>query len=489
MRPLILLALVACDHTWHATREQMSPLPPLDAHASSTVGPLALEPGISATSSADALTARRITENRYLDRARIHEETAAFLQFVDTFFQPLTPETRIGFDQAHRELATLERLAPYSVYSVTLAFQQSTERLDVCIQNRGVVGSCEHDRSRVPARESPKAVFEVGEAAPGIGMLAVHDLRDADDPAWQGFAAATAMLAKDRALLLDLRDAKGADPRALLPWLAELTGRAEIKPLRAIERPPTADRYVAAYRARFADRGRDATIWSSLVARDDDRSSGAGSTKQPIAIVVGGACTSACELVARVLETYAGAIVIGGVTRAGRLARDEPAMFVLPHSQTSVYFYATRYLLAADIEAATGPTEEWHALLAGDSPDVDYTAFAIRDLEQRIAHPGGWPRCDALPSSIVDTPKLRGLGILARQCPIGYEITIQSDAPASVLERFFSTCWSRPDASSSPGFYRLRVLANPTPDLLSRIAASELVESVGVECRAEVHID
>jgi hypothetical protein len=36
------------------------------------------------------------------------------------------------------------------------------------------------------------------------------------------------------------------------------------------------------------------------------------------------------------LETYAGASVVGGVLRSGRLAHDEPAMLVLPHSQTTV---------------------------------------------------------------------------------------------------------------------------------------------------------
>jgi hypothetical protein len=493
------------EPTWHATAAQMAPLPPLDPHVTSKFGPLALEPGAAQPSWPDIGVARQITEDHYLDRARIHEEATTFVKFVDTFFQPLTPETKIGFEQVHQSMATLENLAPYSVYSVTLAYQQSSERLHLCILNAGVMGSCTREHAgtalvRVPEPISP--AFEIGEAASGIARLAIHDLRDADDPAWRGFASATRALAKARGIVIDLRGAVGSDPRAVLPWIAELTGGGPIKPLRAIERPDAAAEYVAAYRARFADRGRDPTIWSALVGE------GSGPRrvrpKQPIALIVGHQCESACELVARVLETYAGAIVIGGVVSpAGRLARDEPAMFVLPHSQTSVYFHATRYLLAADIEAATGPTEEWHAI-GGDGVDdpatrpkppypvMDFTAFAIRDITQRLAHPDGWPRCDSLPvpATPADTAKLHGLTYLAngRVCPVGYQIMIESEVPGTALGRFLSTCTPRAELSGYvPGLYSLRSPQKPTAALLSQIAASELVKTVTVDCQPEYH--
>jgi hypothetical protein len=195
--------------------------------------------------------------------------------------------------------------------------------------------------------------------------------------------------------------------------------------------------------------------------------------------------------------------VIGGVTRAGRLARDEPAMFVLPHSQTSVYFHATRYLLAADIEAATGPTEEWHAI-GGDGPDpvpntgaypvTDHISFAIRDVTQRIEHPAGWPRCDSFPvaSPVTDSAKLRGVTYLTTGgvCPVGYEITIRTDVPASALQRFLSTCSTHAEISSYiPGMFLLRTPTKPTPDLLFQIASSELVKLVNVECHPEYHLN
>jgi hypothetical protein len=497
--PFLIVGATGCGLTqpaWHATPEQMAPVPALSTHVTSTIGPLALEPGAGETSWSDTLKARKITENHYLDGARIHAETTTFLAFLDAFYQPLTPETKIGFDQAHRDLGMLEKLDPYSMYNVTLAFQQSTQRLHLCILNAGVMWPCAHDR-KARARRTGTPVFEIGEAAPGIATLAVHDLGNADDPAWRGFADAKGALANARGLVLDLRDAAGADPRALVPWLAEITG-GPVAPLRAIERPASADPYVEAYRARYTDRGRDPAIWSALLGRGDVVHPRAA-PKQPISIVVGRYCESACELVARVLETYAGAVVVGGVSRSGRLARDEPAMFVLPHSQTSVYFHATRYLLAADIEAATGPSEEWRAFV-GDAlddlpkppndphPVMDYMTFAVRDVAQRIANPAGWPRCDALPVATRDSAKLHGLAYLAtdRACPSGYEITLHSEVPASALGRFLTTCSTPATLSGfAPGLYMLRTPAKPTPAMLSQIAASELVRVVNVECQVQ----
>jgi hypothetical protein len=274
MKGLVLLAglcaggLWGCEHKWHATAAQMAPLPPLDPHAASQLGPLALEPGAAQTSWPDLGAARQIAENHYLDRARIHEEAATFVTLIDTFFQPLTSETRIGVEQVHGHMATLENLAPYSVYDVTLAYQQSSERLHLCIENVGMTGSCTREHAGtalVPVPRTVSPVFELGEAAPGIARLAIHDLRDAEDPTWSGFGDATRALAKARGLVIDLRGAVGSDARAVLPWIAELTGGPPLKPLRAIERPAEADAYVAAYRARFVDRGRDPKIWSALV--------------------------------------------------------------------------------------------------------------------------------------------------------------------------------------------------------------------------------
>lgn len=513
MKRLVLLAglgaccLPGCGSTWQPTAAQLAPLPPMPPNASSPLGPLALEPGAAQTSWADIAAARKLTESHYLDRARIREEATTFLAFVETFFPPLTPETSIGVDLVRRSMATLPNLAPYSVYSVALAYQQSSERLHLCILGAGTTGSCTREYAGtamvpVPAPVSP--AFELDEAAPGIARLAIHDLRDADDPAWRTFTAATRELAKARGIVIDLRGAVGADPRAVLPWIAELTGGAPIKPLRAIERPAAAAAYVAAYQARFTDRGRDPAIWRELVA--ERPAAPRSRPAQPIAIIVGRQCEAACELVARVLETYAGAIVIGGVVpTAGRLARDEPAMFVLPHSQTAVYFHATRYLLGTDIEAATGPTEEWHAI-RGDAlidpatnpeppyPVMDFMTFAVRDITQRLANPAGWPRCDAesAPAAPTDSAKLEGLRYLANDqlCPVGVQVLIYSEFPRTAVGRMLSTCTPQAELYSYvAGLNYLRLPEKPTAALLAQIAGSELVTKVTVECRPEYHLN
>jgi hypothetical protein len=502
----MLVAIAACgmsQRPWRATPAQMAPLPQMSANASSTIGPLALEAGAASTSWKDILEARRITEDHYLDRKRIHEETTTFLTFIERFYRPLTPETRMGFDQAHRDLSRLENLAPYSVWNVTLAFQQSTQRLHLCIHNAGVTAPCERERKPEPAREVT-SVFEVGEAAPGIGLLTVRDLHAGRDDAWRTFAGAAKVLSARRGLVIDMRGAAGDDPRPLLAWAAALSGRKALRPLQSIERPPGADTYVDAYEQRYTDRGRDRAVWDAFVAEGDAPPVSGTKTKQPIAIVVGPHCESACELIARVLETYAGAVVIGGVAHAGRLARDEPAMFVLPHSQTSVYFHATRYLLSPEIEAATGPTEEWRAL-GGDGPDpvmnpklpypaTDHMTFAVQDVTKRLESPGGWPRCDAtpVPAQIADGTKLQGISYLTSgfPCEAGYSVTIWSPAPASALRRFLSTCSTGVDVSSFvPGHFYVRAPAKPSPALLAQIAASELVTRVGVECEQQSEIE
>ncbi|MBA3462054.1 MAG: hypothetical protein H0T46_18990 [Deltaproteobacteria bacterium] len=209
---LTILGIAACglgQTRWQAKPEQLAPMPVLSPKVSSSVGPLALEPGAGETSWPDVGTSRKITDFHYLDRPRIHGETTTFLGFVDTFYAPLTPETKIGFMQAHQSLSTLENLAPYSIWSVTLAFQQSTQRLNLCIMNAGVTGPCFRDLKPRAPRPAP---FEIGEVSPEIGLLAVHDLRDAS--AWGGFAEAAQALANKRGLVIDLRDAIGADPRA-----------------------------------------------------------------------------------------------------------------------------------------------------------------------------------------------------------------------------------------------------------------------------------
>ena len=473
MRLLPLAVLAACTPVWHATPAQLAPIAPRPAPATRTIGPLALHGGAPQTSWPAQQAARRLADDHYLDRARIHAEATEFLAFVETFYPPLTPATKLGVDRVRSSMSTLERLDPYSVFSVALAYQQSSEPLNLCILGVDLMWACVRDATPVQARPP----FEIGEAAPGIATLTIRDLSNADAPAWRGFADAVRPLASARAVILDLREATGSDPRALLPWVSELTGDVGA-PLRAIERPPTADRFVASYAARFTDGGRDPALWRTLLAP-----LAAGSHRtQPLEVIVGAGCESACELIARLLEAHAGATLLGGVRTSGRLARDEPAMFVLPHSQTQVYFHATRYVLSTAIEAATGPSDAWHALSWDDVDEPvpgSYVAFAVRDLTRRLA--GGWPRCDALPE--------RDVASTAIGCEDGRTIVVTSDAPPSAMRRLLATCGGPPVEIGymMPGRYRLA--STTSPQALRHLASSELVQAVRVSCAPVYHLN
>jgi hypothetical protein len=494
----LAIVLAGCGPAkWRATPQQMSPLDPLPV-LPTKVGPLSVHEAPPATAWNDVQTSRRLTEDRYLDAPRIQAEVAAYHAVLETFFQPLTPETKIGFDQVRRSGETLHRLAPYSMWNVSLAYQQASERLNVCIMYAGLMGSCFRDWANVP-RPNPPVPYDFRWAESGIAVLTVHDLMD--DARWKGFAAdARRALAGAKGLMIDMRNAAGSDPRGMLSWVAKLAGKEQLRPLRAIERPAAADTYAAAYEAKYLDRGRDPALWRTLVG-DTEETKKSVPTALPITIIVGRYCHSACEVIVRSLATYAKATVLGGVGKTGRAARDEPALLYLPHSQSTVYFHATRYLFDAEIEAATGPSEEWEMLTGGDGvldnpntpstptrfPGVDLFAFATRDLEYRIAHPQGWPRCDAPVTAAKPVQGVERIGNRA-VCPGRTRVIVKAAAPWSVMRRFFATCAPPIQASSYlPGEYYLR--ADVTPAVVQAIAGSELVERIDVDCEPEYHLN
>lgn len=424
-------------------------------------------------------------EKIYLDAVALREDGARFTAIVDAMFAPpATQQEADGVDIVHRETSTLERIAPYSLDSTRTAFQQMSERLPICIRAPELPSRCWHDDH--PSATTPAAPVEITASADGIVRVAIGDLSNAGDPAWA--ALAPEHLAHARAILLDLRAATGSDPRPLIPWLERVTGRAPLRPLREIRRAAALAPYVADYAAQYpAATSRDAAVWSALV----DATPAAAPAAQhaaplpPISIVVGASCGAACELAARVLQTYAGAIVYGERPFPARLARDEPARLVLPHSQLHVFFFATAYALNADIEAATGPTPDWHQV---DSPG-DVLAFAERELAQRLAGTTP-PRCDALPAyaSLDRMPPALHAKVTddSFACPGEQQISLtKADAaPRSALARFLATC-KRPLALASGSFLPrdLDIAA------ISQLAQSELVASIRVECAVSPHVD
>lgn len=469
-------------------------LPPPVAVEARIFGPLSLRTKYPEPTSSDAQRARRIHDARYLSKKILRGDVAAFLTVLDAFYPPLTQDQRTAQTVARDGMALVEKLAPSALESVIESFAFASQRYHLCVRTWISMWPCDPD---FKAHATPAVPFELTEPTAGVAQLAIHDLSNAADPAWEKLPAAIAALDRARAIILDLRDAVGGDPRPLMPWLERITGGRPLRPLRAIERPASADRYVTAYAERFIPESRDRDAWAALVGPATPR---ANTQAKPIAIVVGRHCEAACELIARVLQTYAGATVTGGVTRSGRLSRDEPALLTLPHSKILVLFHATHYLLAPEIEAATGPTDEWTAM-GTDPIDVDDTAmaYALREVTARVA--GGWPRCDAFPAyrTVASLPpavssKLQGAAYLEQRCLDGQiRIELHSDAPRSAILRYMTGCSGsislRHGWSGSNGVYPvdapMGIAALP---VLSQLVQGPLVQSVRIECEPSIHI-
>lgn len=479
---MLCALLVSCAGSPYVKPVADPDLPDWTPPATRGEGPLSLTAKVPETAWSEQLRLRKIRDEHYVSKQALVEDAAAFRHIVDTFYRPRTQEQAIGVQVAH-EADTLWRLAPYPLEAVLNAFSFDGYRLGICVCAPHVLANCEPGfQPRVP----PRAAFKLREDD-GIAVLAVHDL--SASASWDAFGPAFDKLLGAKGIVIDMQDAAGDDPRPLLPLLERLTGRAPLTPLAAIVRPADADRYVATYNRWFTSHSRDREVWQRLVGTMPAPSRPA--RPRPIAIVVGPGCRAACELVARVLATYAGATISGNVRRRvlptlahiGRVSRDEPAMLRLPHSKLDVFFHATEYVLAPAIERATGPTGEWHLV----DEDRDYLGFAIRETRARLA--GGFARCDALPayadpSAMPATlhPKLQAAST-RKSCTKTVLVRTDPAVPASALERFAATCGADIKLASRhmiPG--AVSINAELPFAFYSQLAQSELVTSVKIEC-------
>jgi hypothetical protein len=374
----------------------------------------------------------------------------------------------VGVGQAKQELALLDRLAPYSLDATSDAYVGLYGRLPLCARPPGEIWHCYPDLVVPPPATTP---FSLGEAAPGVALWTIHDL---DAPAaWDD---AIARVEAAHAIVLDLRDAVGSDPRPLLPWLEHVTGRAPFKPLRAIRRPADLDAYVASYALRYIPESRDREVWASLVG---EMPSATAASPPPIAVIVGPGCGPACELVARSLVTYANARLYGSVGAWGRLDRDEPALMVLPHSKIEIYFNATEYVLDADIERATGPTPEWN-LRTRDTQRADIVAFAAAELLS--PHPPcstfpAYATADRIPAAL--RAKIPNAFELT-SCSWTPEIWIETKAPLSAIDRFVQTCKEPPMIGG--GYGDSLTVSTRSLAALTQLAQSDLVTRVDIHC-------
>jgi hypothetical protein len=454
-------------------------------------GPLSVSTQIAGMPQAELERAWRRNEKQIIDEAAIHADLVTFVTVVNELLARPTPEQQSALEYT-REHADLERwsarkLGPRTVMELFGTVASIGHRTGICALQPGTFGPCHH--YEVPRPPPATAPYELHLGPNQIARLTLHALSDAAHPAWAGFAADVERLARAKGLVIDMRTTAGGDPRPLIPWLERLTGRAPLAPLREIRRPAALLPAVEAYRERFLTESRDPGVWHALVGTAVAPPSKAP-RPPPIAVVVGRNCGPACELVARVLETWAGATVVGRVEDRGRLHRDDPAVLTLSSSKIELYFLATEYLLSAEIEAKTGPTSLWSS--PWDDYELDGTAYATREVERRASSPRGWPaRCDSHPASdsLKALParfrlKIQNAFYLER-CPWGTPFfKVVSELPSNPLRRFLATCSDPPMASFvETGSASFAAPKGKVPyRFLTQLAQSEVVKSIWATC-------
>ncbi|HJL15536.1 MAG TPA: hypothetical protein RMH99_07775, partial [Sandaracinaceae bacterium LLY-WYZ-13_1] len=443
----------------------------------------------------DANRARRVGEAAMRADMRAMREVAAHL-----FAPGERRRNALAWMDQHGPI--LVRLAPYPVDSILSSLTGFHSRYGPCPRSPAYLRHCNVDFEPPPADpEAPP--YRIARDEEGVVTLEVRRLTAGSRPEWEGFAADASALDGATGIVLDLRAAVGSDPRPLLDWLESITGRRPLAPLRAIRRPEALAPDAQAYRARFAEvDARDPAVWRALMGSDegatDDAPDGAAdhTARAPIVAVVGRHCHAACELVARALETWADATVIGGVDPDhGRLARDDPAVRRLTGSGIDLYYFATEYRLAEPIEAATGPTAEWRSPRA-EARDRDVMVLARRLVRERAGGRTWPPPCDAfraypdrasMPAAA--RGRLHGERALSTcENPATPAIRLRSPLPASALRDLVGSC---------PGPHRVDAMprrrdryAVPTVhrgaegmDLVTRLAQNPAIDEVRVECQ------
>ncbi|HEX7704601.1 MAG TPA: hypothetical protein VF403_27865, partial [Kofleriaceae bacterium] len=184
--------------------------------------------------------------NRHLSGEQLADDMRVVRQLVSTFYGD----------------ALESASSPSQVSGFASVLRLSLEaRLHMCVRPAGADVPCTDGRvgRPVPTDDPP---FELADSAPGVVRLIVRDLSGH----WSGLGAKElARLHIAHGVVVDLRTARGDDPRPLIPWLEQLTGRAPLRPLREIVRPDDSEAVIAAYAARFVTPSRDRAAWDSLL--------------------------------------------------------------------------------------------------------------------------------------------------------------------------------------------------------------------------------
>ncbi|MFT5358942.1 MAG: hypothetical protein ACI9KE_006183 [Polyangiales bacterium] len=174
-------------------------------------------------------------------------------------------------------------------------------------------------------------------------LIGVRHFAPRDDAGWESFPVFDV---RAPAILLDLRGAGGTDPRAVLDRLWGITqGRQIGFPLRRVARAEGSIAEAARARAAAEDRHtrRDPEVWNELVG--PPRLSVPHQPQPFVSVLIDAGCEEACQLVARVLEIWADATIVGTLSTRSLVSRDEPGIVILPETGIALHFPTSAYLL------------------------------------------------------------------------------------------------------------------------------------------------
>ena len=356
------------------------------------------------------------------------------------------------------------------------------------------------------AEHAERAYVLFEQSAPRLAVIAVRTFDDPHGPEWQGFTEAVAAAVAADAVIVDLRNATGTDPRGALPLVEALSGVRDLRPLASIEirRGETAERLRAVRRALWAGaRTRDPAPWRQLVGTEPPPEAPARNAQQrgpdeaPVTVIIGGTCEAACELTARMLQTYAGAGVMGRVGWMGRLSSDDVGVLELPAARARVFIPTAAYVLNPRIRDAGGLAGGWHDMRYGPHSEAPYDGLGRvlittrEGLKWRAAE-RRW--VDAEPPPCADYPAYEdyaSLPVEARQrlgaSPPGgrYNISAVLHLPVERARRYVESCpglqVSSAFALDAAGRSTNVSIRAETYGALSRLAQSPVVTHINME--------
>lgn len=344
------------------------------------------------------------------------------------------------------------------------------------------------------------APFEV-RVEDGVLVLGVRRFEPPSDPGWAALASAPL---DAPGVLVDLRGASGSDPRGFFRALAGLLGHEVPHPLRAIVRSEgeTADRLRAAAIDAGLRARRDRDVWAALVGSETPPAIVPGARPpRPMTVLIDHGCEEACQLVARMLATWAGAEVVGELSTETPLVTDEPALLVLPRSRLTLRFDTAAYVPAPAIERLEGLALLWQT---GDGTMNDVLAPQLAMLAETLHLRAELARfASSPPAPCASLPTVATPEALSPEARARLSGELRADEP-QILS---ATLALEPEAAQEwiagcPGLVAhsafragrdgpaLVILERTTSfEALSRLLAADVVQRVAIEFDAPVYPD